>query len=100
MPFNKNSFFLLLMSASPEYIYNENDIQHMFLQVESSDSVCMLNVAGHPLRIREVIYMMIENGCRVMKTNVDAYNIFLFDKEVTEVYDYLSTIIKARFLKD
>jgi hypothetical protein len=87
------------MSASPEYIYNENDIQHMFLQVESSDSVCMLNVAGHPLRIREVIYMMIENGCRVMKTNADAYNIFLFDKEVTEVYDYLSTIIKARFLK-
>ena len=72
----------------------------MFLQVESSDSICMLNVAGHPLRIREVIYMMIENGCRVMKTNADAYNVFLFDKEVTEVYDYLSTIIKARFLKD
>lgn len=88
------------MSASPEFIYNEQDVQHMFLQVESSDSICMLNVAGHPLRIREVIFMMIENGCRVMKTTADAYNVFLFDKEVTEVYDYLSTIIKARFLKN
>jgi hypothetical protein len=88
------------MTATSEYIYNENDIQHMFLQVESSDSICMLNVAGHPLRIREVIFLMIENGCRVMKTTADAYNVFLFDKEVTEVYDYISTIIKARFLKD
>ena len=87
------------MTAAPEYVYNENDIQHMFLQVETSDSVVMLNMAGHPLRIREVIYMMIENGCRVMKTTADAYNVFDFDKEVTEVYDYLSTIIKARFLK-
>lgn len=86
------------MSIIPENSLDENEIQHMFLQVESSDSVCMLNVAGHPLRIREVIFMMIENGCRVMKTNADAYNVFSFDKEVIEVYDYLSTIIKARFV--
>jgi hypothetical protein len=82
----------------PENNYDENAIQHIFLQVESADSVCMLNVAGHPLRIREVIFMMIENGCRVMKATADDYNIFPFDKEVTEVYDYLTTIIKARFL--
>jgi hypothetical protein len=83
--------------TTPENTIDENEVQHMFLQVESSDSVCMLNLAGHPLRIREVVFMMIENGCRVMKTNADAYNIFQFDKEVVEVYDYLSTIIKARF---
>ena len=82
----------------PENAYDENAIQHMFLQVESSDSVCMLNLAGHPLRIREVIFMMIENGCRVMKATADDYNVFLFDKEVTEVYDFLTTIIKARVL--
>ena len=86
------------MLTLSDNIFPENEIQHLFLQVESSDSVCVLNLAGHPLRIREVIYMMIENGCRVMKTTADAYNTFLFDKEVTEVYDYLSTIIKARFI--
>ena len=86
------------MATIPETNFSENEIQHMFLQVESSDAICILNVAGHPLRIREVIFMMIENGCRVMKTTADAYNIFLFDKEVTEVYDYLTTIIKARFV--
>ncbi|KAA9340078.1 hypothetical protein [Adhaeribacter soli] len=86
------------MTTIPDKSIDENEIQHMFLQVESSDSICMLNVAGHPLRIREVIFLMIENGCRVMKSNADDYNVFLFDKEVIEVYDYLSTIIKARFI--
>ena len=90
---------MAVANSLPENSYDENAILHMFLQVESSDSVCMLNLAGHPLRIREVIFMMIENGCRVMKATADDYNIFLFDKEVTEVYDYLTTIIKARFLK-
>jgi hypothetical protein len=85
------------MATEPGNTIDENEVQHMFLKVESSDSICMLNLAGHPLRIREVIFMMIENGCRVMKTTADAYNIFQFDKEVVEVYDYLSTIIKARF---
>ncbi len=85
------------MLMSPENNYNPDDIQHMFLQVESADAVSMLNLAGHPLRIREVIYMMVENGCRIMKADADAYNVFLYDKEATEIYDYLSTIIKVRF---
>ncbi|MFT2011570.1 hypothetical protein ACMA1I_23060 [Pontibacter sp. 13R65] len=75
-----------------------NYVEHMFLQVESSDAVCVLNIAGHPYRLRELIFMMIENGCRVMKTTADMYNTFSFDKETVEVYDYLTTIIKARFL--
>ncbi|TXK51997.1 hypothetical protein FVR03_02640 [Pontibacter qinzhouensis] len=73
-------------------------VEHMFLQVESSDAVCVLNIAGHPYRLRELIFMMIENGCRVMKTTADSYNTFSFDKERVEVYDYLTTIIKAKFL--
>lgn len=87
------------MITTPEINYKPDEIQHMFLLVESSDAVCMLNLAGHPLRIREVIYMMIENGCRIMQTNADAYNVFIYDKEETEIYDYLSTIIKVRFKK-
>jgi len=75
-----------------------NEVQHMFLQVESSDAVCILNVAGHPYRLRELIYMMIENGCRVMKTTADQYNVFNYDKETVEVFDYLTSIIKARFV--
>lgn len=74
-----------------------NEVQHMFLQVESSDAVCILNVAGHPYRLRELIFMMIENGCRVMKTTADNYNIFSYDKESVEVFDYLTSIIKAKF---
>ncbi|WP_018476280.1 hypothetical protein [Pontibacter roseus] len=75
-----------------------NEVQHMFLQVESSDAVCVLNVAGHPYRLRELIFMMIENGCRVMKTTADQYNIFSYDKETVEVFDYLTSIIKAKFV--
>lgn len=75
-----------------------NETQHMFLRVESSDAVCMLNMAGHPYRLREIIFMMIENGCRVMQVSADDYNIFIFDQESVEVYDYLSTIIKAKFI--
>lgn len=87
------------MEAKLDFEFAQEEIQHVFLHVESSDAVCMLNLAGHPIRIREVIYMMVENGCRVMKATADAYNIFSYDKEVTEVYDFLTTIIKARYLK-
>jgi hypothetical protein len=82
---------------SQETTFDINEIQHIFLKVEASDSVCMLNLAGHPNRISEVIYRMILNGCRVAQSNADQYNLFSFDKEVTEIYDYLSTIIKAKF---
>ncbi|WP_461491197.1 hypothetical protein [Pontibacter sp. HJ8] len=75
-----------------------NEVQHMFLQVESSDAVCILNIAGHPYRLRELIYMMIENGCRVMKTTADQFNVFSYDKETVEVFDYLTSIIKAKFV--
>ncbi|WP_187262239.1 hypothetical protein [Pontibacter beigongshangensis] len=75
-----------------------NHVEHMFLQVESSDAICILNIAGHPYRLRELIFMMIENGCRVMKTTADSYNTFSFDKESVEVYDYLTSIIKAKFV--
>ncbi len=75
-----------------------NQVQHMFLHVESSDAICVLNVAGHPYRLRELIFMMIENGCRVMQTTADQYNIFPFDKESVEVYDFLTSIIKAKFI--
>lgn len=75
-----------------------NEVQHMFLQVESSDAVCILNIAGHPYRLRELIYMMIENGCRVMKTTADQFNVFTYDKETVEVFDYLTSIIKAKFV--
>ena len=87
------------MITAPETNYSPDAIQHMFLLVESADAVCMINLAGHPLRIREVIFMMIENGCRIMQTNAYAYNVFIYDKEEVEIYDYLSTIIKVRFVK-
>ncbi|MCC9135747.1 hypothetical protein ACFSKU_17130 [Pontibacter silvestris] len=76
-----------------------NQVQHMFLLVESSDAVCMLNVAGHPYRLRELVFMMIENGCRVMQSNADEYKTFTYDKETVEVFDYMTSIIKARFIK-
>lgn len=76
---------------------NENHVQHMFLHVESSDAVCMLNIAGHPYRLRELVFMMVENGCRVMQTSADAYKTFDFDKETVEVHDFLTSIIKAKF---
>ncbi|MCC9165454.1 hypothetical protein [Pontibacter harenae] len=75
-----------------------NQVQHMFLQVESSDAVCILNVAGHPYRLRELIFMMIESGCRVQQTTAEGYQSFIYDKETVEVYDYLTSIIKAKFL--
>ena len=74
-----------------------NQVQHMFLLVESSDAVCMLNVAGHPYRLRELIFMMVENGCRVMQTTAEDYNTFSYDQESVEVYDFLTSIIKAKF---
>lgn len=77
---------------------DENHVHHMFLHVESSDAICMLNIAGHPYRLRELIYMMVENGCRVMQTTAEAYQTFSFDKETVEVYDYLTSIIKAKFV--
>ncbi|QCR23926.1 hypothetical protein [Pontibacter sp. SGAir0037] len=84
--------------SDQETMSDVNHVQHMFLHVESSDAICILNVAGHPYRLRELIYMMIENGCRVMQTTADKYNIFTYDKESVEVYDYLTTIIKAKFI--
>lgn len=77
---------------------NEHHVQHMFLHVESGDAVCMLNIAGHPYRLRELVFKMIENGCRVMLSSAEAYKTFDFDKESVEVYDYLTSIIKAKFL--
>ncbi|MHA6248510.1 hypothetical protein ACXYMU_11275 [Pontibacter sp. CAU 1760] len=77
---------------------DEHHVEHMFLHVESSDAICMLNIAGHPYRLRELIFMMIENGCRVMKSTADTYQTFDFDKETVEVYDYITSIVKARFL--
>ena len=77
---------------------DESQVQHMFLQVESSDAVCMLNIAGHPYRLRELVFKMIENGCRVAQTSAEAYKTFVFDKETVEVYDFLTSIIKAKFL--
>ncbi|WP_205502479.1 hypothetical protein [Rufibacter psychrotolerans] len=81
------------------HTYSEDSLEHLFLIVEAQDATCMLNLAGHPLRIREVVYQMVGNGCRVSKVDADGYNTFLFDKEVTEIYDYLTTIIKVKFLK-
>ncbi|GAA4439175.1 hypothetical protein GCM10023188_35320 [Pontibacter saemangeumensis] len=77
---------------------NEHHVQHMFLHVESSDAVCMLNIAGHPYRLRELVFMMVENGCRVMASSADAYKTFDFDKESVEVHDFLTSIIKAKFI--
>ncbi|WP_114782899.1 hypothetical protein [Botryobacter ruber] len=84
--------------ADKNIMTDENHVEHMFLHVESKDAICALNIAGHPYRLRELIYMMIENGCRVMKINADRYNTFSFDKETVEVYDFLTSIIKARFI--
>ncbi len=75
-----------------------NQVQHMFLHVESSDAICMLNIAGHPYRLRELIFMMVQNGCRVMQSNADKYKTFVYDKETVEIYDFLSSIVKAKFL--
>ena len=77
---------------------NEHHVQHMFLHVESSDAICMLNMAGHPYRLRKLIFMMIESGCRVVQTSAEAYKTFDFDKETLEVCDFLTSIIKAKFL--
>lgn len=77
---------------------NEHHVRHMFLHVESSDAVCRLNIAGHTYRLREQVFMMIENGCRVMASSADAYKTFDFDKESVEVHDFLTSIIKAKFV--
>lgn len=77
---------------------DENHVQHMFLLVESSDVVCVLNIAGHPYRLRELIFMMVENGCRVKQTTPDDFNTFDHDKETVEVHDFLTSIIKAKFV--
>ena len=76
---------------------DEHHVQHMFLLVENSDMVCMLNIAGHPYRLRELIFKMVENGCGVKQTTAESFNTFSYDKETVEVYDYLTSIIKAKF---
>ncbi|MDX5436499.1 MAG: hypothetical protein LPK03_04855 [Pontibacter sp.] len=78
---------------------DENHVQHMFLQVENSDVVCVLNIAGHPYRLRELIFLMVENGCRVEQTNAESFNTFDYDKETVEVHDFLTSIIKAKFVQ-
>ncbi|MFC6998680.1 hypothetical protein [Rufibacter roseus] len=85
--------------ADENVSFDEDALHHLFLLVEAQDATCMLNVAGHPLRIREVVYSMVENGCRVSKVTADHYNTFLYDKEVTEIYDYLTTIIKVKHVQ-
>ena len=84
--------------SDKEIMTDVNQVQHMFLHVESSDAICILNVAGHPFRLRELIYKMVENGCRVMQTTADKFNVFSYDKETVEVYDYLTSIIKAKVI--
>lgn len=74
-----------------------NHVQHMFLLVESSDMACVINIAGHPYRLRELIFMMIENGCTVQQTSAETFNTFDYDKETVEVHDFLTSIIKAKF---
>lgn len=87
------------MSKTQEQIMaDESHVEHMFLQVESNDVVCVLNVAGHPYRLRELIYMMVENGCRVVQTTAEFFNLFEHDKETVEVHDFLTSIIKAKFV--
>jgi hypothetical protein len=80
-----------------EVMKDVNHVQHMFLRVESDDMECMINIAGHPYRLRELIFMMIENGCRIEQIPADIYNTFVFDKETVEVHDFLTSIIKAKF---
>jgi hypothetical protein len=41
---------------------------------------------------------MIENGCSVKQTSADAFNTFIYDKETVEVHDFLTSIIKAKFV--
>lgn len=84
--------------SDQEIMTDVNHVQHMFLHVESSDAICILNIAGHPFRLRELIFKMVENGCRVMMTTADKFNVFPYDKETVEVYDYLTSIIKAKFV--
>ncbi|WP_266203539.1 hypothetical protein [Pontibacter kalidii] len=78
---------------------DENHVQHMFLLVENAEMVCVLNIAGHPYRLRELIFMMIENGCSVVQTTSDGFNTFEYDQETVEVHDFLTSIIKARFIQ-
>lgn len=65
----------VIVAPMPEenVMNDEHHVQHMFLHVESSDAVCMLNIAGHPYRLRELVFMMIENGCRIMVSSADVY---------------------------
>ncbi len=84
--------------SEQETMTDVNAVQHMFLHVENSDVICIMNIAGHPFRLRELIYGMVGNGCRVMQTTADKFNVFSYDKETVEVYDYLTSIIKAKFL--
>ncbi|NDK54939.1 hypothetical protein [Pontibacter fetidus] len=86
--------------SDQEIMTDVNHVQHMFLHVETSDSICILNVAGHPYRLRELIYMMVNNGCRVSQTTADQYNTFPYDQETVEVHDYMTSIIKAKFIKE
>ncbi len=83
--------------SDQEVMKDVNHVQHMFLRVESSDVECMINIAGHPYRLRELFFMMIENGCRIEQIPADTYNTFVFDKETVEVHDFLTSIIKAKF---
>lgn len=83
--------------SNQEVMSDVNQVQHMFLRVESDDLDCVINIAGHPYRLRELIFMMIENGCRIEQTSAETYNTFTYDKETVEVHDYLTSIIKARF---
>jgi hypothetical protein len=82
--------------SNPNIMTDVDHVQHMFLLVESSDMECVINIAGHPYRLRELIFMMIENGCTVQQTSAEAYNTFNFDKETVEVHDFLTSIIKAK----
>lgn len=88
-------------SMNPEQeriMADENHVQHMFLSVVNNEVACVLNIAGHPYRLRELIFMMIENGCSVAQTDSDEFNTFEYDQETVEAHDYLTSIIKARFL--
>lgn len=83
--------------SNQEVMTDVNHVQHMFLRVESDDMECVINIAGHPYRLRELIFMMVENNCRIEQTSADAYNTFDYDQETVEVHDYLTSIIKAKF---
>lgn len=86
--------------SEQEIMSDVNHVQHMFLRVETSDTDCILNVAGHPYRLRELIFMMVNNGCRVSQTTADSYNTFPYDQETVEVHDYMTSIIKAKFINN